>query len=277
MRYLVALLVLLSVVLMGQGYNIPFNPPAVAGGGGPTATFDDDHNTDHSDWVGYGITCTENAGGSGDLSPNCCVSSAQGACNFTGTAQPTHEDQWMFMEYGSAVTFVGPMLRSKNGDMTSSEYAYASRADNGTTLVVRVCDGDAGDGDCTTMGSGTSPAGGPYAGEGDGIIMGVANSGADTVICAWVIDVVGATDYCDSANWGNATYCISDTATPAASALDDWIDCGGDTVCEDWGTDGPTQSGKGYPAGTQLNVRAYSGDSSPDSNDFSTHTCGGTL
>ena len=45
---------------------------AAAAGGGPTKTFDTEHNSDSGDWVGYSLACTEDAASSGDLSPGGC-------------------------------------------------------------------------------------------------------------------------------------------------------------------------------------------------------------
>jgi hypothetical protein len=270
-------------MLLAQQYNVMFNPgvsgptatpTATPGGSSWAKTFDDDHNTDHSDWVGYGITCTENAGSSEDLSPG----AAQGSCNFTGSSQPTDADQWGFMEFGDSVANAGPMLRSTSGNMTESEYMYAARVNGASLIEIRVCDGNDtySDSNCTTMDTGIDP-GANYAGDGDAILFAVANEEDDTVLCLWVFDstVIGGLDICnDSADWGNAVYCINDDGTPPTSKLDDFIDCGDETDCNGWASDGPNDN-KGWPGAGQVNVRTYSGSGS--NADFSTHTCGGTL
>jgi hypothetical protein len=273
---LILALLFIAAPAFAQQYNVPFNPRAAPGGGeGEWAkTFDDLHDADHSDWVGYGtITCTENSGSSGDLSPG----ATQGSCDFTGASQPTHADQWGFMEFGESVGASGPMLRSKDGDMSSVEFAYAARVNGSTILEMRVCDGDSQDADCLTLGGGTGiDPGGTFNGDGDGILFGVANTETNTVLCVWVFEAVGETDYCDSANWGEADYCINDDGSPLSpgSKLDEFINCSGDTTCNSWGGSGPLDL-KGYPHSSQLNVRAYSGSGLNE--DFSTRTCGGTL
>jgi hypothetical protein len=274
-----------ELMLLAQQYNVMFNPsvsgptatptatPTTEPGGSWAVTFDTTHDSASGDWEGYGITCTE---GSGVLD---YTETDQGSCNFTGTgegnAQPTDDDQWGFMEFGAAVDYVGPMLRSTSGNMATGEFAYAARGSGDSLIEIRVCDGDLNDSDCTTMGEGINPGDDP--GEaGDGILFAVAGEGDNTVLCMWAFDVVGATDYCDSANWGLAHICMNDDQTPLSpgSKLDDFINCS-TTICLSWGGDGPDQSEKGFPVTTQYNVRAYSGSTASD--DFSTHTCGGTL
>jgi hypothetical protein len=286
-------------MLLAQQYNVMFNPgvsgptatpTATPGGSSWAKTFDDDHNSDHSDWVGYDAlaaggaagVCTENAGSSGSIEPSDESSGTlQGSCNFVNSAQgsqPSDRDQWGFMQHGDAVDFVGPMLRATSGNMANNEYAYAARCSGTILSEIRICDGSSNDGDCITMGDGTNP-GGTFINPDDAILFAVANEDDDTVLCMWVFDstVMGGLDICnDPEDWGNAMYCLNDDGSPLSpgSKLDDFVDCGGDTVCEGWASTGPDDF-KNFPALGQVNVRAYSGSGSATM--FSTRTCGGTL
>jgi len=246
---------------------------APAGGGGFALSFSDLHDADHSDWVGYGVTCTENAGSSGDLSLG---DAAGGSCNFTGSSQPTTADQWGFVEFGATADFSGPALRTKNGDMTGTEYFYATRWE-ATNVVIRVCDGDSNDGDCSTIGTGFAHGlGGALTG--DAMIFAVVGTGDNTVLCSWLFEAIGSTDYwTDQTNWGNATYCANDDGTPESpsTVLDAYIACGAGTTCTGWGASGPDDLKAFQDGGTFKNVRVYAGSSLES--DFSTHSAGGEL
>jgi len=289
MKYLV-LLSLLCIgakfsgdTLIGQGLmGVPLSGNTPIAAPGLTATFDDNHNSDHSDWVGYGtLTCTENAAASGNLSPG----ASRGSCNFTGGdqgAQPTSADQWGVMQYPTNVDDSGVALRTKDGDMGSTEYFYAARWEP-TNVIIRVCDGDLNDSDCATLGG----VGGGFAhGEGatianDQLFFAVAGTGDDTVLCAWVVPATFINTMCDPDNWVgilDATYCINDDGTPVGEGggvLDSYIDCGVNTECDSWGTDGPDDLKGFQDGGTFKNVRAYAGNTTEAN--FSTRTCGGAL
>jgi len=201
--------------------------------------------------------------------------SSQGSCNYDGAqsegTQPSSDDMWGVAEWANTINHSGIALRTKNADMTGTEYFYVARNQTDTIQIFRICDGDNRDADCATMGANFN-----HGIEEVGMrqILAVAGSGDDTVLCVKYFPAADSTDYCDPSNWSfNFQRCLNDDGTPTNDKLDAYIDCGGDTQCDGWDEDGPDNN-KGFPASGQLNVRWYHGTTGGAS---VANVCGGDL
>jgi hypothetical protein len=245
-------------------------------------TFDDDFGDDASEWnlVGDddGDPCTHSSGA--------LHITDQQNCYFEGTGHgivPTSRDQWAFYDFGAYTTIsqAGPVLRGKTvgaepdrADATDIEYNYLFEWETSTGALFRACDGEHSsadrENDCDNIESFDPDEGTPTADS--GVIFAVAGEGeSDTEFAVWLIDDIGATDYCDPANWGVATLCISNNGTIDEPKMIPHCNCPID--CDLWGAD-PDAGDAGYPAIEQLYVGyGQTGSAAQSAERF----CGGNL
>ena len=252
---------------MGQSYNHQFSPRGAADG--PVKTFEDDFAADITGWTGYDLsTCSHSLSQMDE--------DVKGTCNYNGSTegvQPSEDDSWAVAEWASGNNNAGIALRTKTVDMTNTEYFYVARSSNANSSLFRVCDGDTNDANCETMGENPIRSYDHGVQEiGMRLLFAVAGTGDDTVLCYQFYPASDGTDYCVPANWGNFERCMNDDGTPENSKLDSFIDCGGDTLCDTWGSLGP-DDWKDFPAAGQSNTRWYNGSTGRPTENF----CGGDL
>jgi hypothetical protein len=137
--------------------------------------------------------------------------------------------------------------------MTSGDpegfYNYVVRCQQGTSIItIRACDDDA---ECLTIADAVTCG----SSTGDNIALMVEGEGDDTELCAWEWDQ-GSETWDDPSTWKNASFCVSEDGIGLLAARSD---CGGETVCEVWGSNGPDDL-KGFPADTQNDVGLYTGN-----------------
>ena len=220
MRRLI-LALLLMPLLLGQAYNVPFNPPAAAPPSG--AHIYDDFETDSSaDWTGYGNW--DGSPGSFAIDPG-----GNGLFDSTGHDGAAIHDTPMTSATGYICVKMntnsnnGPKFRAS---ATDADRSYIVRVTSGGSIVFRHC----AVATCTTIDTDTQSFG-----LGDRLGLIYSGAGSSTTV-AWYYFDNATTDYCpgcdgsdcDTSGWAGTADAtgtltcdaVADCGTVANSELD---------------------------------------------------------